>query len=431
MGKPVTKQMSMPAAKSVAKADGVPTSVNVAESFNELACQLAPHYAAFKVSERILLTGHSHQAWPDIAKHGMLQCFEDAACHIDDKWGLAFTQAERVREFYRGLLGEAHGQIALGASTHELILRFLSDLNWSKAAKQSASKPINIVTTDGEFHSLRRQLHSLKSLNINIISVPVAPLETLASRIIDELNAATAAVIVSAVFFETSVIFSDVGRVALAAKSLGIPCLVDAYHALNVVPFNLELWQLESAFIVAGGYKYCQAGEGNCMLRIPPDYHGRPLITGWFAEFDVLNQAVGEVNYGRGQAAFAGSTYDPCSHYRAAVVFDFFKQQQLSDIRLCHINQQQIKLLWQGIDSMALAPEVLCLPTHSISANGGFISLVTPKADAWVEALKQRGISSDSRGQHLRLGPAPYVTKNQLEQALHVIEDVAKQVSEG
>ena len=26
---------------------------------------LAPHYARFRVAERLLLTGHSHQAWPD------------------------------------------------------------------------------------------------------------------------------------------------------------------------------------------------------------------------------------------------------------------------------------------------------------------------------------------------------------------------------
>ncbi len=26
---------------------------------------LAPHYRHFRVAERLLLTGHSHQAWPD------------------------------------------------------------------------------------------------------------------------------------------------------------------------------------------------------------------------------------------------------------------------------------------------------------------------------------------------------------------------------
>ena len=44
---------------------------------------LAPHYSAFRVDERLLLTGHSHQAWPDVAREGQLEAFEDAARHVD------------------------------------------------------------------------------------------------------------------------------------------------------------------------------------------------------------------------------------------------------------------------------------------------------------------------------------------------------------
>ena len=391
----------------------------------DIALSLQPHYENFKVSERILLSGHSHQAWPDVAKQGLLKCFDDAAKHIDDKWQAAFEKADRVRDFYRRLLGERDAQIALGASTHELLLRFLSDLS---CFKRPANRLIKIVTTDGEFHSLRRQLNRLKALNIEIEVVPVQPSASLAERIIDKLDDKTDAVMVSAVFFGTSEIFKDVGGVAKAAASLNIPCLVDAYHALNVVPFNLSLWQLDSAFVVAGGYKYCQAGEGNCMMRIPHNYQGSPIITGWFAEFDVLDQAPGKVGFGPGQSAFAGSTYDPVSHYRGAEVFDFFEAQNLSDTKLREISQQQITQLWQGIEAMGLSNDCLALPSHTMANNAGFLSLTTAKASDWVSQLAERGILCDSRGNQLRFGPAPYVTKAQLEQALNVVEDLAKRI---
>ncbi|QDO85033.1 kynureninase [Shewanella psychropiezotolerans] len=391
----------------------------------DIALSLQPHYENFKVSERILLSGHSHQAWPDVAKQGLLKCFDDAAKHIDDKWQAAFEKADRVRDFYRRLLGERDAQIALGASTHELLLRFLSDLS---CFKRPANRLIKIVTTDGEFHSLRRQLNRLKALNIEIEVVPVQPSASLAERIIDKLDDKTDAVMVSAVFFATSEIFKDVGVVAKAAASLNIPCLVDAYHALNVVPFNLSLWQLDSAFVVAGGYKYCQAGEGNCMMRIPHNYQGSPIITGWFAEFDVLDQAPGKVDFGPGQSAFAGSTYDPVSHYRGAEVFDFFEAQNLSDTKLREISQQQITQLWQGIEAMGLSNDSLALPSHTMANNAGFLSLTTAKASDWVSQLAERGILCDSRGNQLRFGPAPYVTKAQLEQALNVVEDLAKRI---
>ncbi|QBF83617.1 aminotransferase class V-fold PLP-dependent enzyme [Shewanella maritima] len=386
--------------------------------------QLQAHYSDFNVSERILLSGHSHQAWPDVARQGVLQCYDDAAKHVDEKWGAALAKADEVRDFYRTLMGEANGQIALGSSTHELILRFMSDLDYFKQAKAS-SRPLKIVTTDSEFHSLRRQLQRLQELNCQIDVVPVEPSDTLAMRVIDKLDNQTDAVMLSAVFFNSSQIFYDVGQVAKAAHNLNIPCLVDAYHALNVVPFNLQTWELESAFVVGGGYKYCQAGEGNCFMRIPADYQGSPVITGWYAEFDVLDQAPGKVGYGAGQAAFAGSTYDPTSHYRAAAVFDFLTEQQLDDIELRQINQAQIKRLWQGIEAIGESRSGLLLPKHSLGDNAGFLSLTTPKAAQWVKLLAQNNVLTDSRGDQLRLGTAPYITDTQIDTALNTIESLA------
>ena len=86
------------------------------------------------------------------------------------------------------------------------------------------------------------------------------------------------------------------------------------------------------AFVVGGGYKYCQLGEGNCFLRIPRDTDLRPVVTGWFSEFTALadRQRPDRVAYGEGGDRFAGATYDPTSHYRAAAVFDFFREQGLT-----------------------------------------------------------------------------------------------------
>ena len=73
---------------------------------------------------------------------------------MDDKWEHAFAQAERVREGFARLLGDAGGGIALGANTHELVVRLLSAL-------PLRTRP-RLVTTDGEFHSIRRQLDRLE-----------------------------------------------------------------------------------------------------------------------------------------------------------------------------------------------------------------------------------------------------------------------------
>ena len=87
-------------------------------------------YSRFLAPGRILLTGHSHQAWPDAARDALVQSFDDAARFVDDKWEAAvFPRARAVGEAVLDRLGFARGDaIAFGKSTHELVYRLLSCL---------------------------------------------------------------------------------------------------------------------------------------------------------------------------------------------------------------------------------------------------------------------------------------------------------------
>jgi selenocysteine lyase/cysteine desulfurase len=383
---------------------------------------LAPHYSQFRVSERLLLTGHSHQAWPDCGFEGQKAAWQDAARLVDDKWDQAFAQAERVRQGFAGLLGDAGGGIALGANTHELIVRLISAL-------PLRTRP-RLVTTDGEFHSIRRQLDRLEEEGLAIVRVPEAPLESLAARLGRAVDDRTAMVLVSAVFFDTGRIARGLADVAASCRRHGSRLLVDAYHALNVVPFSLADEGLDDAFVVGGGYKYCQLGEGNCFLRIPRDTDLRPVVTGWYSEFTVLadRQRVDRVAYGQGGDRFAGSTYDPTSHYRAAAVFDFFRQQGLAPALLREVSRHQIGLLASAFDALDLDPVVLgrdrgC-PLEEV---GGFLALQSPAASTLVRRLRARGVWSDARGEILRLGPAPYLSDRQLRDAVGLLGEVARE----
>ena len=60
---------------------------------------LKENYRSFLSDERILLTGHSHQAWPDCARDALNEGFEHAAQHVDDKWAFAFQKAESFGPF--------------------------------------------------------------------------------------------------------------------------------------------------------------------------------------------------------------------------------------------------------------------------------------------------------------------------------------------
>jgi kynureninase len=383
---------------------------------------LAPYYSRFGVSERLLLTGHSHQAWPDCGFDGHMGAWLDAARYVDDKWDHALAQAERVRKGFARLLGDTEGGIALGVNTHELVVRLLSAL-------PLRTRP-RLVTTDGEFHSIRRQLDRLEEEGLTIVRIPEAPVESLAARLSRAVDDRTALVLVSAVFFDTGRIAHRLADVAASCRRHGSRLLVDAYHALNVVPFSLIDEGLDDAFIVGGGYKYCQLGEGNCFLRIPSDTDLRPVVTGWFSEFTVLadRQHAEQVAYGQGGDRFAGATYDPTSHYRAVAVFDFFHEHGLTPALLREVSQHQIGLLASTFDALDLDPAVLsrdrACPLDEV---GGFLALRSPIAAALVRSLHARGVWTDARGDLLRLGPAPYLSDRQLRDAMGLLGEVLRE----
>lgn len=385
---------------------------------------LAPSYSRFGVGERLLLTGHSHQAWPDCGLEGQTQAWLDAARYVDDKWDHALAQADRVREGFAGLLGDTTGSIALGANTHELVVRLLSAL-------PLRSRP-RLVTTDGEFHSIRRQLDRLEEEGLTIVRVPERPLDSLAARLSRAVDDRTALVLVSAVFFDTGRIARRLAEVAASCRRHGTRLLVDAYHALNVVPFSLADEGLDDAFVVGGGYKYCQLGEGNCFLRIPPDGELRPVITGWYSEFTVLAEQhdAGRVAYGRGGDRFAGATYDPTSHYRAVAVLDFFRRHGLTPQFLREVSQHQIGVLASTFDQLELDPAVVSRDRDSpLTEIGGFLALRSPVASGLVRSLRARGVWADARGETLRLGPAPYLADRQLRDAMGLLAEAVREVS--
>jgi len=379
---------------------------------------LADHYSRFRVNERLLLTGHSHQAWPDVAFDAQQRAWLDAAELVDDKWERAAEQAVRVQAGFRLLLNDADGDIALAQNTHEAVVRLLSALPLDV-------RPV-LVTTDAEFHTIRRQLDRLREAGIPVVKVAGRPADTLAERMARLIDDRTACVLVSSVLYETAEIVSGLDLVARACEDHGATLLVDAYHHLNVVPFDIRALGLERAFVTGGGYKYCQLGEGNAFLRVPPGCRLRPVLTGWFSEFAALEEMPPDatVAYGDGAARWAGATYDPTSNYRAAAVFAFHAEHGLTAERLRAISRHQVGLLKSEFEALDIDPTIAHVEPMPDERRAGFLAIRALRAGDLCARLRRRGVLTDFRGDVLRLGPAPYLTDDQLCEAVRVMAEV-------
>lgn len=375
---------------------------------------LREHYGDFLdprgAARKILLTGHSHQAWPSVAKQGLIEAYEVAARDVDDKWEAVFSAQDELRAHLSERLGGAANEYAFGQNTHELVTRWLSALPLHERPK--------LVTTDGEFHAAFRQMRRLGEVSgLEVVFVASEPATTLSERLCEAIDERTAGVLFSCVLFGTSSVVPGVERVIARASERGASVMVDGYHAFDVVDVRAP----DGAFFVAGGYKYAQWGEGVCFVRVPSGCELRPVLTGWFAGFASLadRRTEGAVAYERdGAWRFAGSTFDPSSFFRARAVARFFDEQGLTVERLRANSLAQTSLIIERARGMKGVE--LATPSEG-ALRGGFVSLRTARAGELVKALRAEGVYSDSRGEMLRLGAAPYVTDDEIETAMEIL----------
>jgi selenocysteine lyase/cysteine desulfurase len=390
---------------------------------DQLAKNLAPHYSHFNVANRLLFTGHSHQAWPDVAREGQTEYFDVCAREVDNKWEVAAEKTEVLRNYLRDYYDDPDGFYCREESTHILFVSWMSSLDLKNKPK--------IVSTDREFHSLFRQLKRLEEEGLEFVQVPVQPDDSFAERIIDEMDDRTSAVMLSRIYFETCLINTHLTEIAAAAREKGIPVLIDDYHGTNVVPLSIREAGLEDCFILIGGYKYLQWGEANCFLRFPKDCEYRPAITGWFAAFSALDKPRTDdpVEYDNGNQRFASATYDPSSQFRAAKVVEFFQEQGLTPAVLRNQYKAQVGMLRERFLAQNFDPSLIRL-THEepLEKNGGFLSLTSPHARKIRADLMDNGVFTDARDQILRFGPAPYTTTLQIEQAMDKLKKVVDRI---
>lgn len=390
---------------------------------DSLAKQLQPHYSHFDVSNRLLFSGHSHQAWPDVALEGLQESFSVAAREVDTKWDTAFEQTEVLRNYLRNFYDDPNGYYCLAENTHLLLVAWLSSFDLKNKSK--------IITTDGEFHSMFRQLHRLREEGIEIAMVD-AESDHLVKDIKDLIDKRTSAIMLSRVYFESGLINQNISEIAELARKNNIPLLIDDYHGTNVAPISFQEENLEDVYWLIGGYKYLQWGEGNCFLRFPKNCSLRPVVTGWFASFSKLDEPRNNkpVHYDDGNQRFASGTYDPASQFRAAKVVEFFDEQGLSPEVLRNQYVAQIGLLRELFNDHKFDPDVIKLRhTQPLNRNGGFLALQSPKARELRAALLEKGVFTDARGDILRIGPAPYTTIDQIQQAMDALAKSVKKIS--
>ena len=351
---------------------------------------------------RLHMAAHSHHLWPDVSFAGPVEYWEDAARLADRKWGRVMgelwpaAQAEVAAELGTGQADA----IVFSANTHDFLVRL-----WA-AAPRRVGGPLRILTTDGEFHSARRQFARwLESGEIVLSMLPADPVDTLAQRLAAEAGTADL-ILVSQLLFGSGRLVNGLETLAAVSRPDGPWVVIDGYHSFMATPEPLGRLG-ERCFFLAGGYKYAMSGEGLGLMHCPPGFGPRPPVTGWYAEFDDLTLPPGQVGYAPDAMRFMGATFDPSAIYRFLHVRRALADEGLDTARIAaHVARLQA-LLIEMLANSPLAEAELLNPLAD-GPRARFLALRHPRATAWQEELMVQDCITDVRGDVLRIGLGLY-----------------------
>ncbi len=367
--------------------------------------------------QRLHMAAHSHHLWPDASYDGQVECWNDAARLADRKWDLIMGEVwpQGQRHVAAEIGTEEPEAIVFAPNTHELLVRLF--------AAASERWPVRVLTSDGEFHSARRQFARWEEAGAATVErVACEPFADFSDRFLERARSSEHDFIfVSHVLFGSGRVFGKVEKLAALGRPDGPWVVIDGYHAFMALERPFAGAAGKTAFYLGGGYKYAMAGEGCAFLHAPPGFGPRPRITGWYAEFDDLTLAPGAVGYAADARRFLGATFDPSALYRFNAVRRMLDSNGLTTARISgHVAALQRRLL-DRLDSTPLASADVLNPLGA-AGHARFLAFRSRHAQRWCAELADKNCIVDVRGDVLRVGLGLYHDEGDIDRFAELAE---------
>jgi selenocysteine lyase/cysteine desulfurase len=282
-----------------------------------------------------------------------------------------------------------------------------------------------VLTTDGEFHSARRQFARWEEEKwISVERVATEPFDTFGERFLATAQSGEHDIIlVSQVLFGSGRIMDRVEEVAALGRPEGPWVVIDGYHAFMALERPFDRSSARSAFYLGGGYKYAMAGEGCAFLHAPAGFGPRPPVTGWYAEFEDLSLPPGSVGYAKDASRFLGATFDPSGLYRFTAVGRMLAEHGLTTARISeHVAGLQGQLL-AALDATTLGDAELLNPPDG-GPHARFLAFRSGNAQRWYAELKAKNCITDVRGDVLRIGFGIYQDEADVDRLTALLVDL-------
>jgi selenocysteine lyase/cysteine desulfurase len=179
---------------------------------------------------RLHMAAHSHHLWPDVTLAAQIQAWEDAAVLADHKWDKALGQVYPAAQglVARELALPSPDSVVFAPNTHTLLAVLKSAID---------RRCIRVLSTDGEFHSFRRQSQRWVETGEAELTLVESGAPDFAERFLATAREGRFDLIfVSQVFFKSGLVFDRLEALADLARPEGPWVVIDGYHGFRAVP---------------------------------------------------------------------------------------------------------------------------------------------------------------------------------------------------
>lgn len=359
----------------------------------ELRLHVFPLFSNTLSAPGIYLANHSLGRPLDQTEDDLREGFRLWRTRLGDAWDQWMEEEQEHRSRLAQLIG---------ASRSDCIVPKTSAGQGLRAALNALPGVPRVVSTTAEFDSIDvilKQYAAVGKISAQFVSCEASDGSIDLSSLMEKIAEGADLVVISQVMFMTGRVVPNLDLLAEDCHQVGARLLVDAYHSVGVFP--VDVTSMNADFMIGGSYKYLRGGPGAAFLYVSPNALSsglKPIDIGWFAkDHPFLYERPDPPRFAHGGSAFLESTPPVLTYYQARAGQQLALELGVDRIRA--YNLDRLRRLKRYLSDCGVEAE------GADDGHGGFLTIENPSAVSLSEALERRGITTDARGQWLRLSP--------------------------
>jgi kynureninase len=314
-----------------------------------------------------------------------------------------FPRIREVKRIYAGMIGAELAELAVTTNVTMALASVLSCLDLSGERNRIVLTELDFPT-DGHVALAHRR----RGADVTFLRSPdglTVPVESFA----DAIDERTALVIINRVLYRSSALL-DVREICRLAREAGAWTVIDDFHGAGIVPIDVH--ELGCDFHTTGVLKWLCGGPGLTFLYARKDLIPtlEPSIAGWWSQREPFAFKTEELDWHPTARRFETGTHPAPTAFIAQGGLEI-----ITEVGPERIRQRQGELTDSLIERADAAGLEVRTPRDR-SARGGVVNIgVGEQAGKIAEALYERDVCVDHRGDGIRVSPHFFTTESDID----------------